>query len=385
MRSKLLSVGILSLLIAVGFPLSAEAAGATVQINQTSTGEYGQWTLNGATLHRTSSTQGTVITNVPAGTYTFTVKSPAGSRQHIDVTKNSVVVASSDGTAMNIVIADGDTVKISVMYAFSGTISVTTDTPGVSFSMQEGTTGIVRTGTTPARFTDLTPGTYTVYYDTKKECQAQKNQMRELPPGGSVEFYAIMHCGTTKISLPGSTNKPLATGTSSSSSSAKPVSTMPTTPAVRIIQQTSASEAVAGSKIRVTLTVRNVTHVTLHDLSVVDTFDASLMSPVDGNTLTWSIPSLYAGQTWTVSFDMMVAKNAKIGERGVLSALVGSPDISGIYPDAAAGVAAVSIAAFPQTGEAMDLILAAMAMAGALLLSIFTIRRSGFQVSTVFR
>lgn len=379
---------ILSGIAALVLPLATHAAGTTVQIEQTKTGNaFGTYTLSGPGITKTGNSNGGLYPELPAGEYALSIKPPLGTRAKLTVYRGPSLIAETEDRSYMINIAEGEQIKFSIHYTVLGTVTVESNPEGVSFTLRY-PNGTGTNGTTPARFDMLDPGVYAVFYDTKKECEAQKHQERPLDAGGTIAFHAVLSCGDRKIPTQGKTNKPLATG-KVAPVPVPVVTPVATAPAVRIVQESSMSETVAGSRVRITLTVRNVTKTTLHDLMIADAFDASLLTPVTplpkngevrSNVLAWFVPELFAGQSWTVTFEMRVSDGAKTGERGTLKAAVSSPDIDAYYSAPVGSTVAIGIAAVPQTGDSMDLALILAGLGGAAILAYFTNRRSGFQV-----
>jgi len=154
-------------------------------------------------------------------------------------------------------------------------------------------------------------------------------------------------------------------------------------PAVRILQLSSVSETLPGGRISFTINVRNVTRSTLHDIVVSDKFNPESIDialpvkdggVIDGNELVWLIPELYAGQTWTTTFEGNAKSNLVAGDRVMLLARASGDEID-YYPEALSSVVGVGIAYMPQTGFRIDLILASLFALGALLTTITTISR----------
>ncbi|MBM3230968.1 hypothetical protein FJZ28_01425 [Candidatus Peregrinibacteria bacterium] len=387
--STRLTLAVISIAVAAVAPFSVSAAGVTVLVEQTKTGaDFGTYTLSGPAVTKTGNAEGGSFSELPAGDYTLSIKPPLGSRSRLEVYRGPVKIADTTDRTYSITIAEGQDVKFAISYMHLGTVTIESDPEGVSFSLSF-PNGTSKSGTTPARFDMLNEGVYTVFYDTKKECEAQKSQERPLTAGGEISFYAVLNCGTRKISTPGKTNKPLATGREVPVAPAPASSTA--SPALRIVQESNMTEAVPGSKVRITLTVRNVSRETLHDLHISDAFDPAMFSPVlpvpqggsvIGNALVWNVSELFAGQSWNVTFEMTISDSVKNGDRGVLKASAESPDIDAHYTAPVGGTLAIGIAAIPQTGNTMDSTLILAAAAGAAILGYFTNRRSGFQALT---
>ncbi len=251
----------------------------------------------------------------------------------------------------------------------AGTVEVRTTPAGVTFGLEG--PGMNIQGKTPAMFTDLSPGLYRVTYDLTKDCTAKKQQERSMGLGETLVFVATLDCGNTRIPIGGSTAKPIGTGMKPPAPKVVPVHTI--TPSQRVSQTSSAAEAVPGGRIRITVSVRNITRGTLHAVRITESFDpdaVEILQPLSkggihyGSELLWEVPQIFAGSTWTTTFDIRAKSHLKPGDRIVLRAhAVSDEEGSSFLPDAWSSVVGIGIVTLPQTGGMLDMIVAIAALA----------------------
>lgn len=351
----------------------AHAAGATIHFEQkSSNATYGEWILtfpNGGDY--VSTLKAKILSGLEPGTYRLTVREPEKSHPSIRLIKNSTVIATSNSNSLTFDIAEGDTLRMVMEYAYTGTVEIKSSPSNVGFVMVD-TLGQKFTGKTPAEFTDMPPIGYEVTYNLTTDCTVQKNQKRALIEGSTLSFYADLRCGTSRIPTAGTTAKPLGTGRVSTPAP-KTVS-HDTAPAQRMVQTASVSEVVPGGMMRFTVSVRNVSRQTLNNVKVTDQFSPNMIDIItplkDGGTfaaenlMEWNIPKIYAGQTWTTTFDARAKEHVKPGDRIVLLAH-GESDENASHPDAWSAVVGVGVAYMPQTGFRYDVLFALLALLGA--------------------
>ena len=341
----LVKTGLLALVTAVGISASsgASAAGATLHVEQKSeSASYGEWMLaipGGANY--TSALKTKVLTGLATGTYRLTVRPLAGVTSHVKLYNNNILKEETSATFVVFDLKDGDMYRATITYSRNGTVEVRSEPSGVAFVMESGN-GTKFTGTTPAVFNDMVPTWYRVSYDLAADCQAQKQQERGLIEGSSLIFTVKLDCGSRHIATPGKTSKNLSTG-------AKPpviaTNESEVSAAERILQTSSVGEVLPGGRVRVTVSVRNVTATTLQNVRVTDRFNPNAIEIleirdggyVDQNELKWNIPQITAGATWTTTFDIRVKETVKTGERVMLMATVTSDTSdNSVHPEPAA-------------------------------------------------
>ncbi|MDA0376186.1 MAG: hypothetical protein O3A80_02660 [bacterium] len=265
----------------------------------------------------------------------------------------------------------------------AGTIEVRSDPTNVAFEMKSLIDGSVYSGVTPMVFTNMPPVTYTVRYDIQPSCEVQKDIHRELISGSRLIFWKNFTCGDQRIPLAGRTAKRIGTDTP-----VKPYvkpNAHVDMPAKRIVQTSSQSEVVAGGSIRYTVSISNMTRGTLHNIDVVDRYNPEMIDIIqpllDGgvikeNEIIWSIPELFAGQSWSTTFTARTKPHLVAGDRIVLMAHAYSDEADfDLYPEAWSSVAGVGIAYMPQTGGKYDLLFVLAALVGAAFITNLTISR----------
>lgn len=378
MYKSALKALIITVIAFAGLSIStaAMAAGTSLHIEQK--GGVGKWTLtypNGA--EQTDMAKTKILSAMGSGTYRLTVRPPEGTYTTIELFENNVSKQTGSVTGLTFDLKENTVYRATISYAERGTITVRSNPAGAAFSITD-TTGGTYAGTTPATFTDMPTGLYRITYDLQPECEAKKTQERPLEAGQNLIFTTNIDCGTKRIATPGKTAETLANGPT-------PTATEVTAPAQRVVQTSSFSEVIAGSRVRITLSVRNVTKQSLRNVRVTDKFSPDMIDIVtplndggviNGSQLEWTVPSIYAGQTWTTSFDILVKDIVQTGERIVLLAQAnsgGNDDTQN--PEAWSSVVTMGVAHMPQTGNMLDMILTVAAMLAAALITNLTIRR----------
>ena len=383
---KALSTGLASiaLLMSVGIVGQAHAAGGSLFIDQVSpTSEYGHWkvTMPGDAIYQ-SSLKTKYLNDLTPGTYTLSVVNPAGSLTKIYLLRDGIDYMSVTDNTITFEVADGQDFRANVAFTYTGNVEVRSDPQNVFFEMESLVDGSTFTGTTPAVFTDMPPVSYKVRYDIEPSCEVQKEMQRELIHGSKLVFWADFTCGDQRVPLAGRTPKRL--GTDRVNPPVRPNAHMDM-PDKRIVQTSSMSEVVAGGNVRFTITIKNITSGTLHNVDIVDRYNPEMIDIVqplsnggiiDGNQIVWNVPKIYAGKSWTTSFTARAKDHLVAGDRIVLLAHAYSDEADfDLYPESWSSVAGVGIAYMPQTGGKYDVLLALGALVGAALITNITIRR----------
>lgn len=391
---KALSTGIaaFTLLLGVSAAQTTHAAGASLFIDQISPiAEYGHWKVlmpGDATFQSSLKTK--VLNDLDAGSYTLSVTNPAGSTTKITLIHSGTAIKEVLGNSITFDALDGAAYRANIEFIYTGTVEVLSDPEGVSFEMKNVMDGSMYTGTTPAVFTGMAPVGYKVQYAVEPSCQVQKDLQRELIHGSKLVFWADFTCGNKRIPLAGRSPEPLATTPIEQPASRSNAHT--DTPDKRIVQTASMSEVVPGGTIRYTITVKNITRETLHNVDVIDRYNPEMIDIVqplfdggivNGNQIEWFVPKIFAGQSWTTTFTARAKDTLVAGDRIVLMAHAYSDESDAdLYPEAWSSVTGVGIAYMPQTGDRYDVLLAIAALMGAALITNLTIRRKQTVVQT---
>lgn len=376
-------LGTLALALSLALPTSASAANASLYIEQKSLqNTFGEWVVTyPGSSDFTSKLRTKILSNLEAGTYRLAVRPPANAYTHISLYENGVKKSETDMTYMDITVKDGTEYRATISYTYKGTVEVFSDPSGVEFEMVS-TNGDTFTGVTPMTYTDMPAIGYRVTYGLEAACEAKKSQQRALYEGSKLTFYANIDCGSTRIPTSGKTAKPL--GNTQAPKPQKTEAAHADMPAQRVLQTSSMSEMVAGGRTTITLSVRNISRETLNNVYVTDTFDPSMIEiatpladagEVNGSLLEWHVGKIYAGQTWTTSFDIVAKDHLKTGDRIVLHAHATSDEVdANLYPDAWSSVTGIGVAYMPQTGGKYDIFFALLALVGATFITQLTIR-----------
>ena len=384
MYTSALKTTLLTILAFAGLSTTTvHAAGTSLHIEQKN--GVGEWALtypNGTEYSNVAKTK--ILSSVGSGAYRINVRPPANAYASISLYENNILKQESKINSMVFDLKENMTYRTTVRYTFGGTIEVHSEPSGVYFKMH-GANGSTFTGKTPAIYTKMPTALYRVTYGLEPDCEAQKSQERSLAAGSNLNFVAKIHCGTSRIATPGKTAKPLSSKTTVPTVVTPPTSTTVGS-AQRIMQTVSSTEVVAGSRVRVTLSIRNITRHTLHNVHVTDTFSPDMVSivmpltnngVVNGNLIEWNVPTIFAGQTWTTSFEITIKDTVKTGDRILLLARASSDENnSKLYPEAWSSVVGIGVAYLPQTGKTLDVAFVLAAMFAAAIFSNVTVRRN---------
>lgn len=384
--NTLLSIktGVLTIALLAGLSSvqEASAAGGTLTLEQKSpNATMGQWIITkpDGTEYKTS-LKTKILNDLTAGTYRVAVRAPEKAVTNIILTRGPTVLQESPSTIMTFEIKDGDSLRLKAIYTYTGTVKVQSSPSGVPFVMSD-MNGGKYSGTTPAVFNDMNPIMYRVNYDVTRDCEVRKSQERVLIEGSTLIFYSNLNCGQRPISLAGKTTEPTASGKMPTPPAPEP--SHEDKPDARILQTSNLSEVIPGGNIRFTVTIRNLTRGTLHNINVTDRFNPSSLEVlslmdggiIDGQNIKWNVPELFAGQVWTTTFEARAKDHLVAGDRIVLLAHAVSEEVdSEKYPEAWSSVVGVGIAYMPQTGFRYDLMIALAALFGAALMTISTNR-----------
>ena len=375
-------IALFSLVVGLSVSHGVDAANASITLAQNSPNNtLGQWivTYPDGTQYETSA-KTKILNNLDGGVYRIAVRAPERAVTNITLTRGTTVLQQSDSTIMTIELKDGEALRAKATYTYTGTVKVQSNPSNVPFVMTD-MNGGVYSGTTPAVFNDMSPIQYRVHYDVTRDCEVRKNQERVLIEGSSLIFYVDLNCGDNPIKMIGKTLQPPANG--NAPRPAPVVEAHTDTPDARIIQTSNASEVIPGGNVRFTITIRNITRSTLHNVVINDRFNPSSLEitsikdggVIDGDTMQWTVPEIFAGQTWTTTIEARAKDQLTAGDRIVLLAHATSDESDAqMYPEAWSSVVGVGIAYMPQTGFRYDMLLALAALMGAAITTISTNR-----------
>src|SRR3989338_5929686 len=312
MTSRLLR----SSLALAAFVLATPAFAASITVDQRSdVAIFGTWNITpptGSQIHSFGREQRLVIGNLPAGMYTFDVKPPAGATTTISLIENSVTLQSVTDDRISFTMADTSSYTVQVAYTYQGRINVESIPTGAPFELTT-PNGIRFTGVAPETFRDLPPAYYSVHFGLRSGCNVPRPIQRNLGTNEEVTFLGEYRCGFSSSSS-SSTSRVSSSSRSASVRSSSSSSTVARARVLHVLQQ---GEALPGGTIRVTVGFVNTSRSTLEDLTLSETFDPSILSVssvpagayVQGNTIFWRIPRVYAGQRWSDNVLFAIAEN----------------------------------------------------------------------------
>lgn len=155
----------------------------------------GKWSIlktDGTKIDGTAARQ--VIT-LPAGHYTFFVEAPKGTTAVLRMLRGKTELQNVRRPQITFVIADGDDLTLSANFPYTrvGDISVTSDPPGLFFTLL-GPNGIKEEAVTPALFAHAAEGQYTVTYSPLDGCTAPPPKSDILQKDGRIAFTMLLKC-----------------------------------------------------------------------------------------------------------------------------------------------------------------------------------------------
>lgn len=395
-RSALLSaVATLSVLSGIAH---AEAAG-TITIEQISPiGQYGQWRLStpvGMVVNNNKEKVKTV--NAQDGQYLLSVQPPEGAMTTMRFYEGGALINSTEGTQVSFTFAGDGALRAEVQYRYEGVVEVHSTPSGASFELK-GPSGVRYTGVTPASFTRMPPLYYTASFSALPGCQQPKPQSRVLRPNSTLTFEADFICENEKMTVENTPPPADKIPTSDASTPAtKRMLDEQTRSNVRLFNSLNQSESVAGSTVYVTVGVRNIGKTTLKNITLTEQFDATKISPVGalpeggkifGSAIVWEIPSIFAGQSFSVTFPVKISSDIPQGEKVSLSARVSGDSVYAPQSELLSKMTDVGVVAMPATGWKADILFAVLSAIGLGALTLTSnpiIRRKSLVVRTALK
>jgi hypothetical protein len=178
---------------------AASVGTATITIEQTGPeeGVYATWSLLKPDFKRVEMGKKPAHTfpTMPAGNYSFFSVLPDGASAQLTITMNGEPKSPVAVPQLSFTVGDGDTISLAVTYTYTrvGKISVHSDPPGLSFSMQ-GVNERTYTGTTPSEFLHMPEGLYALTFDPIEDCAAPPTKSGKLVKNGRIDFSVTIVC-----------------------------------------------------------------------------------------------------------------------------------------------------------------------------------------------
>lgn len=195
---------LLTALVLMPVGLYAEAEGApggtatlTIEQETPENGILGSWSMIKPDFKRVE--MGTKLSHTfqgtPAGSYTVIATPPSGATATVELWINDALKTSSPLPQISMSIADGDSAKVIIRYTFTrvGKVSVTTEPSGLTFVI-DGPDGRHLQGTSPADFSDVPEGLYTITFDAIEGCPTLSRKSDKLISGKRVAFNIKVVC-----------------------------------------------------------------------------------------------------------------------------------------------------------------------------------------------
>ncbi|MDD5041306.1 MAG: hypothetical protein PHX87_03475 [Candidatus Peribacteraceae bacterium] len=339
------------------------ASGAVTIIQQSPVGMFGDYTItfplgSQVTINEQEFKE---LPVAEIGTYLLHISPPSDAKMTTTVTKNGIDLIATTDRDVRFTLADLDEVTVTIKYRYDGTIIVDSDPEGASFELL-GPNNARDTGFSPATYTGMPPGAYRVTFHRRAGCNLVSPIQRSLNANATLTLFGRFACGVTSSS-------------SSSSSSVTPEEPIADTNEgrmVRIWVAANQAEALAGSIVRTTITVRNTGTRTIHNVVVsaqIDPATAQFSTPlpffgtITGETAFWEIPQLYSGNSWSVTVPLVLSKTAQQGTRATVTARVSADDLAGNNAGASlVSTTTVGVTGLPVTGMRFDVLFLIMSL-----------------------
>ena len=381
----------LTLGTALGLLVAGPALAANVTIEQVGApNALGSWVLrgpDGRTWHGNASEQ--TVSVVASGSYTLNVQPPAGAPDIVISleTADGTQITQTQDLSLTATLASDRNYRFVVELRYESLLSVESIPTGAPFSIEDVRGRVIASGETPDQVT-VPSGTYTAKYGFLRGCSIPRPQTRSTGRGEMVDFLGRYECGRATASSVASRSSSSASSRSSVSSRRRASSsTSAITGQLSLWVRPQTREAMPGGNVIYTLGVRNDGSVTQRDLMVRFRINRAHMSfqrvPTNGaivgsgSMLSWRIPELEAGRTWSVQFPVHVNDDVRAGTRLEVTGTAQGPNIANVEAGDTElrATAAVGVPVLPPTGAALDLWFVLASTAAALLLTFENRRR----------
>ena len=384
--SKINKVAMIAGIVALtGAYTNVEAA--TLSVEQSSSiNQYGKWTL---TKPNSSILMGdemsSKLTNLAAGSYKLQVLPPNYAQTIMTLIRNGEIKYTSDVRAVQFNLADTDEATVVISFEYGGIIEVTSNPPGAKFELQSGSQGNRVIGTTPETYTEMPPMPYFVAFERMENCHAPKTQRRTVEANGTAKFHAEYNCDTKEeeieeevIDESEDDNEAIEIASGNRAN-------------IKIWNECHQTESLPGNTVFVTVGIRNVSKKTVNNVKVTESFNPDHISvPVNGlkggktdnRMIVWNIPQIFAGQSWSKTFPVVINKNLSTGDKIQMISHVSGNEVWPPELELMSESIEMGIASMPKTGGVMSKNISLLIGIASLLLTL-TIRRKSLVESTV--
>ncbi|OIO55365.1 hypothetical protein AUJ46_01585 [Candidatus Peregrinibacteria bacterium CG1_02_54_53] len=333
----------------------AFAAGTVTIIQQSPIGLLGDYTLTfpiGSQITmREQERKELAIAEI--GSYLLHITPPANAKMSTTVQKNGIDVLATVNRDVRFTVEEGDAIIVTIKYRYDGTIVVDSEPEGTSFELL-GPNDLRDTGVTPVTYTGMAPGSYRVTFHQRDGCDLVSPIQRTLNANASLTLSGKFTCGV--VNPPAPTPAPTE----------EPVPDSNEGRSVRMWLAAHQSEALAGSTVRTTITIKNTGARTVHNVVVsaqVDSAMAQFSSPLPhfgmltGETVYWEVPQIYSGKTWSVTVPLALSASLKQGDKPVVTARVSASDLSeGNGGASLVATTTIGVTGLPVTGFRADVL-----------------------------
>ena len=344
---------------------AAQAAG-TVTIEQKSIIPImGEWSFFkiGHTTYPYNKDEVKTITFTDKASYVIDVEAPNGAYTTINLYQTGEDTISVSDTRMIMELDTINDYRVVITYRYEGAISVESEPSGAPFVLVS-PYDVSFSGITPATFQNLPPRYFKAQFRDIEGCITPKPQERSTEK--EVQFFGRYDCNPVKNVEP------------------EPVVTEDTRGSVNLSMSARQTEVLAGESAFITVSVRNLSKRTQHDVSVTMQFDPSAMQivrtlpengTVEGDLAIWNIPEIFAGRTWTAEFPILIKNNVPVGTQMTLNSRVSGPEVYAETSRNLTSAVTVGVAVMPATGGHFALLFLALTA----LTAMFAVRRTKLQ------
>ena len=183
---------------------AAEQTGTISVEQQSPNGIFGEWILikpgnKRLTLRQESYT----LEEAPLGNYTLLVEPPSGAITTVRVFIDQDMLKSFSQPQASFTLEQNTHIRLRVEYTFTrvGTVGVNSQPPGMGFTLI-GPNDFEITGKTPASYSAMPEGQYTVTFDKIEGCPLPKPKSDRLIAGSRINFSITFSCEGLKYFNP---------------------------------------------------------------------------------------------------------------------------------------------------------------------------------------
>jgi hypothetical protein len=175
---------------------AAEETGTITIEQQSPNGILGEWILIKPDNKRLSlKKESYIFHDAVVGNYTLLVEPPAGADTVIRIFIDQDLIDSKSQPQASFSVEQNTNMRLRVEYLFTrtGKIGVNSEPPGVGFTLK-GPNDFIKEDTTPASYTEMPEGQYTVAYEEIPDCPKPSLLSDKLITEGRINFNISFNC-----------------------------------------------------------------------------------------------------------------------------------------------------------------------------------------------